>query len=101
MNCNKKGGSAANPGLADYFIYGLPRPEFGWNIWGSVDDEKKEACTQWEVFLKLYMKAIEKIEKRERQKKINRAIAIGVKEMVKTDRMQRVTVRQNRDARKP
>ena len=74
----KKGGSAANPGLADYFIYGLPRPEFGWNIWGSVDDDKKEACTQWEVFLKLYMKAIEKIEKRERQKKINRSIAIGV-----------------------
>ena len=97
----KKGGSAANPGLADYFIYGLPRPEFGWNIWGSVDDEKKEACTQWEVFLKLYMKAIEKIEKRERQKKINRSIAIGVEEMVKTDRMQRVTNRQNKDTRKP
>ena len=97
----KKGGSAANPGLADYFIFGLPRPEFGCNIWGSVDDEKKEACTQWEVFLKLYLRAIEKIEKRERQKKINRSLAIGVKEMFKTDRMQRVTTRQNRDARKP
>ena len=97
----KKGGSAANPGLADYFIYGLPRPEFGWNIWGSVDDDRKEACTQWEVFLKLYVRAIEKIEKLERQKKINRSIAIGVKEVVKTDRMQRVTTRQNRDAWKP
>ena len=97
----KKGGSAANPGLADYFIYGLPRPEFGWNIWGSVDDEKKEKCVQWETFLKLYMKAIERIEKRERQKKINRSIAIGVKEMVKTDRMQRITMRQAKDSRKP
>ena len=97
----KKGGSATNPGLADYFMYGLPRPEFGWNIWGSVDDEKKESCVEWERFLKLYMKAIEKIEKRERQKKINRSIAVGVKEMVKTDRMQRVAAKQARDSRKP
>ena len=61
----------------------------------------REPHATTEVFLKLYMKAIEKIEKRERQKKINRSIAIGVKEMVKTDRMQRVTTRQNREARKP
>jgi len=80
----KKGGSTGNPGIADYFIGGLPNLSFGQRVWSSVEEEKRSKCKKWKVFLKLYMEAIEEIEKREEDKDVNRQICIGVKEMVKS-----------------
>ena len=79
----KKGGG--DPGLADYFIQGLPEKHFGMRVWVSVDEEKRKKCVEWRKFVKLYMRAVELMEKREKDKEINRQICLGVKEMIKTD----------------
>ena len=97
----KKGGVTGNPGFADYFIQGLPKPEFGWNVWGHVDAGAQGSCKDWDTFVKLFMKAVESIERRERDKNINRSIAVGVKELAKADRAQRVALKQAREAKKP
>ena len=97
----KKGGVTGNPGFADYFIQGLPKPEFGWNVWGHVDAGAQASCRDWDNFVKLFMKAVESIERRERDKNINRSIAVGVKELAKADRAQRVALKQAREAKKP
>ena len=97
----KKGGAVGNPGLADFFIAGLPKPDFGLRVWASVEENKRLKCKDWETFVKLYTGAIEKIEKRETQKKVNKTIAVGVKELVKTDKAQRLAAKHAKEARKP
>jgi len=84
----KKGGG--DPGLADYFIGGMPEKKFGLNVWLSVDQEDRRKCKSWTEFIKLYKKAIEKIEKRQRDQNINRQIFLGVKEMVKLEQSERL-----------
>ena len=96
----KKGGASGNPGLADFFIAGLPQPDFGLRVWASVEESKRLKCRDWETFVKLYTGAIEQIEKREMQKKVNKTIAVGVKELVKTDRAQRMVIQTTRDVPK-
>ena len=79
----KKGGG--DPGLADYFISGLPDKNFGMRVWVSVNEDKRKKCDEWRKFVKLYMRAVELMEKREKDKEINRQICLGVKEMIKTE----------------
>jgi len=79
----KKGGG--DPGLADYFIQGLPDKNFGMRVWLSVDEERRKKCDRWRRFVKLYMRAIDLMELREKDKEINRQICLGVKEMIKAD----------------
>jgi len=83
----KKGGG--DPGLADYFIGGMPEKKFGLNVWLSVDQEKRKKCQTWNEFIELYKRALEKIEERQRDQNINRQIFLGVKEMVKLEQTQR------------
>ena len=45
----KKGGG--NPGLADYFLGGLPEKDFGLRVWNSVKEEKRNACVEWTQLL--------------------------------------------------
>jgi hypothetical protein len=79
----KKGGG--DPGLADYFIQGLPDKNFGMRVWLSVDEDRRKRCDDWRRFVKLYMKALDLMERREKDKEINRQICLGVKEMNKAD----------------
>ena len=79
----KKGGG--NPGLADYFLAGLPDRNFGLRVWHSVDEDKRSRCKKWDKFIKLYMRAIELMEKREKEKEINKQICRGIKEMIKEE----------------
>jgi hypothetical protein len=58
----KKGGSMGNTGLADFFIYGLPKPDFGMRIWASVEEEERLKCKDWATFVKLFQQAIDEIE---------------------------------------
>jgi len=81
----KKGGG--DPGLADYFIQGLPDKNFGMRVWLSVDEDRRKRCDDWRRFVKLYMKALDLMERREKDKEINRQICLGVKEMIKADQM--------------
>ena len=81
----KKGGG--DPGLADYFIQGLPDKNFGMRVWLSVDENRRRKCDRWRRFVKLYMRAIDLMESREKDKEINRQICLGVKEMIKADQM--------------
>jgi hypothetical protein len=81
----KKGGG--DPGLADYFIQGLPDKNFGMRVWLSVDEDRRRKCDRWRRFVKLYMRAIDLMESREKDKEINRQICLGVKEMIKADQM--------------
>jgi len=81
----KKGGG--DPGLADYFIQGLPDKNFGMRVWLSVDEDRRRKCERWRRFVKLYMRAIDLMETREKDKEINRQICLGVREMIKADQM--------------
>ena len=83
----KKGGG--NPGIADYFLGGMPDKGFGMRVWTSVDEAKRNRCKSWERFKKLYMQAIEAMEKREAERDINRQICLGVKEMIKVGEAQK------------
>ena len=77
----RKGGG--NPGLADYYLGGLPDKKFGLRVWQSVDEDKRTRCERWDKFIKYYMRAIEQMEKREMEKEINQHICKGVNVMVK------------------
>ena len=77
----RKGGG--NPGLADYYLGGLPDKKFGLRVWQSVDEDKRTRCERWDKFIKYYMRAIEMMEKREMEKEINQHICKGVNIMVK------------------
>ena len=79
----KKGGG--NPGLADYFLAGLPDRNFGLRVWYSVNEDKRSRCKKWDKFIKLYMKAIELMEKREKEKEINKQICRGIKDIIKEE----------------
>jgi len=79
----KKGGQAGDMGLADYFIHGLPKHEFALRTWISVLEKDRLQSKDWATFVKLYSQALEVIEENENTKKVNEAISIGVKEMVK------------------
>jgi len=92
----KKGGS--DPGLADYFIQGMPDKNFGMRVWLSVDEDKRKKCSDWRKFVKLYMVAIDLMEKREKDKEINRQICLGVKEMIKTDHSPKTFKKDSRDS---
>jgi hypothetical protein len=70
-------------------------------IWASVEEEEKLKCKDWATFIKLFQQAIDEIERRERHKKINKSIAIGVKELVKSDRAHRAVIKQAREGKRP
>jgi len=92
----KKGGG--DPGLADYFIQGLPDKNFGMRVWLSVDEEDRKKCAKWRKFIKLYMLALDNMEKREKDKEINRQICLGVKEMIKSDHSHKTFKRDERES---
>ena len=54
-----------------------------------MDEAKRNRCKSWERFKKLYMQAIEAMEKREAERDINRQICLGVKEMIKVGEAQK------------
>ena len=97
----KKGGVTGNPGFAVYFIQGLPKPAFGWNIWEHVDASAQARSKNWVNVVKLIIKAVESIERCKRNKNIKRSIAVGVKELTKAVRAQRVALKQARECKKP
>jgi len=87
-NLFRKGGQTGDLGLADYFIDGLPRKDFGRNIWMSVPEEKRQKCNTWKKFKRLYLKAIEDIEEVEHLKKASNVIVHGLKDTVKAEKAQ-------------
>ena len=96
-NLFKKGGG--DPGLADYFLGGLPDKNLGLRVWSSVDHRKREKCKTFDKFKKYFILAIEAMEEREKDRDINRQICFGVREMIKTDQS-KVTIRpKNNDRR--
>jgi len=97
----KKGGQAGDMGLADYFIHGLPKHEFALRTWISVPEKDRLQCKDWATFVKLYSQALEVIEENENTKKVNEAISIGVKEMVKAERAEREALREARIGKRP
>ena len=94
----KKGGG--NPGLADYFLAGLPDRNFGLRVWYSVDEEKRSCCKKWDKFIKLYMKAIELMEKREKEKEINKQICRGIKDIIKEEETKKREIASTRKVQK-
>jgi len=96
-NIFKKGGS--DPGLADYFIGGMPDKNLGARIWASVPEKKRKKCKTFAKFKKYYIEAIEEMEEREKNKEVNQQICFGVKEMVKTDESSRKTHSRMKDHR--
>jgi len=97
----KKGGQAGDMGLADYFIHGLPKHEFALRTWISVLEKDRLQCKDWATFVKLYSQALEVIEENENTRKVNEAISIGVKEMVKAERAERDALREARMGKRP
>ena len=53
----KKGGG--NPGLADYFLGGLPVRDCGLRVWNSVDEKTRTACVEWQLFAETFVEANE------------------------------------------
>ena len=90
----KKGGG--NPGLADYFLGGLPEKDFGLRVWNSVKEEKRNACVDWAQFTETYVEAIEMMEERKRSEDINKHIYKGAKKMVKDEEADEVSLRKPR-----
>ena len=90
QNLFKKGGG--DPGLADYFLGGLPDKNLGLRVWSSVDHKKREKCRTFDKFKKYFIVAVEAMEEREKDRDINRQICFGVREMIKTDQS-KVTMR--------
>ena len=80
----KKGGG--DPGLADYFIGGLPDKNLGLRIWASVDRKKRVKCQSFDKFKKYFILAVEAMEARDEDRDVNKQICFGVKEMMKDDR---------------
>jgi hypothetical protein len=93
----KKGGAMGHPGLADYFIGGLPEKEFGIRVWMAVKEGDKNKCKDWETFIKLYMRVIERMEKRKNEEDRNKHIYLGAKKMVKEEEAQDSAVRKTRE----
>ena len=91
----KKGGG--NPGLADYFLGGLPEKDFGLRVWNSVKEEKRNVCVDWTEFVETYVEAIEMMEERKRSEDINKHIYKGAKKMVKDEEADEVSLRKPRD----
>ena len=77
--------SRGTPGLADYFLAGLPDRNFGLRVWNSVDEDKRSRYKKWVKFIKQHMEAIELMEKREKEKEIKKHICRGIKEMIKEE----------------
>jgi len=92
----KKGGSMGNPGLADYFIGGLPDKDFGARVWMSVDETDRQKCKEWKAFTKLYVKALGKMEKRKQNEDVNKHIYLGAKKMVKVEEEEAISVKKNK-----
>ena len=80
----KKGGG--DPGLADYFIGGLPDKNLGLRIWASVDRKKRAKCQSFEKFKKYFILAVEAMETRDEDRDVNKQICFGVREMMKADK---------------
>ena len=80
----KKGGG--DPGLADYFIGGLPDKNLGLRIWASVDRKKRANCQTFEKFKKYFILAVEAMEARDEDRDVNKQICFGVREMMKNDK---------------
>ena len=97
QNLFKKGGG--DPGLADYFLGGLPDKNLGLRVWSSVDHKKREKCKTFDKFKKYFIVAIEAMEEREKDKDINRQICFGVREMIKTDQSKVTTRPKSNDRR--
>jgi hypothetical protein len=97
VNLFKKGGAMGNPGLADYFIGGLPEKDFGARVWMAVKEEERSKCKSWAEFKKLYMRVIEKMEKRKREEDINKQIFVGAKKMVKEEEAEESAFKLSRD----
>ena len=81
----KKGGG--DPGLADYFIGGLPDKNLGLRIWASVNSKKRANCRTFDKFKKYFILAVEAMEARDDDRDTNKQICFGVKEMMKDDRI--------------
>jgi len=94
----KKGGSMGNPGLADYFIGGLPDKDFGARVWMSVEETDRLKCKDWKTFTELYVKALSKMEKRKQNEDINKHIYLGAKKMVKEEEEEAISAKRVRDA---
>ena len=80
----KKGGG--DPGLADYFIGGLPDRNLGLRIWASVSSKKRAKCRTFEKFKKYFIMAVEAMEGREEDRDVNKQICFGVREMMKNEK---------------